>query len=249
MDEWRQTRSCFHRADGCKRDVRRGRGRCLWEWSLSQKCSWTNVKRFVNLPPGARSRRHDGHDYRGGAYFVTTNTRKRIPLFGSVERGRMYLSNYGNVVAEEWTRTGELRDEVSLDAFIVMPDHVHGLLWICHPDEEPEQENASERDTSQGKESGMEGREKQPGNKGREARLATSQKLPPGLEERRAGTLSTIIGAFKSAATRRINERRDSPEETVWQSSFHDRIVRNREELHRIRSYIRTNPMRWNQSD
>jgi len=59
------------------------------------------VKRFVNPPPGARSRRFDYHDYRGGAYFVTTNTRKRVPLFGTVEQGRMYLSAYGKIVTEE----------------------------------------------------------------------------------------------------------------------------------------------------
>lgn len=194
------------------------------------------VKRFVNPPPGARSRRFDGHDYRGGVYFVTTNTRKRIPLFGSVECGRMYLSDYGKIAAEEWQRTGDLRDEVSLDAFIVMPDHVHGLLWICHPGEESEQEKVGDRSGSQGKESGMEGRE---------MHLATSSNLPPGLEKQRAGTLSTIMGCFKAAATRRINEERDTPGEQVWQSSFYDHIVRNWTEFRRIRRYIHTNPQRW----
>jgi REP element-mobilizing transposase RayT len=79
--------------------------------------------------------------------------------------------------------------------------------------------------------------------------LATSSDLPPGLEKRRAGTLSTIMGCFKSAVTRRINEKRNNPGATVWQSSFHDHIVRNREELHRIRRYIRTNPQQRSQSD
>ncbi len=93
------------------------------------------MKRFVNSSPGSRSRRADHHDYRDGAYFVTTNTRKRVPFFGTVERGQMSLNAFGKIVAEEWTRTGELRDEVSLDTFIVVPDHVHGLLWVRHSDE------------------------------------------------------------------------------------------------------------------
>jgi len=187
-----------------------------------------SVKRFLNRPLGARSRRCDPHDYRGGAYFVTANTKQRTPLFGSVKRGRMYLSDLGKIVAEEWKRTGELRDEVSLDAFIVMPDHVHGLLWICQSDEESEPE-----DNCMGF-----------GKEGREARLATSSELPPGLEKPEPGTLSTVIGAFKSAVTRRINEKRETPGETVWQSSFHDHVVRNRNQLRRIRHYIRTNPRR-----
>ncbi|PSQ84773.1 MAG: hypothetical protein BRD42_11075 [Bacteroidetes bacterium QS_3_64_15] len=68
--------------------------------------------------------------------------------------------------------------------------------------------------------------------------------MPPGLEKPEPSTLSTVIGAFKSAVTRRINEKRETPGETVWQSSFHDHIVRNRNQLRRIRHYIRTNPRR-----
>lgn len=194
------------------------------------------MKRFVNPAPGARSLRRDDHDYRGGAYFVTTNTRKRVPLFGHVERGRMCLNRYGEIVAEEWERTGELREAVSLDAFIVMPDHVHGLLWICHSDDNLKHDESTE---------GPENQEDKPEKKGREVHLATSSNLPPGLEKRRPGTLSTIIGCFKAAVTRRINGHRDTQSETVWQSQFHDRIVRNREELDRIRQYIHSNPERW----
>lgn len=133
----------------------------------------------------------------------------------------MYLNVCGKIVAEEWHRTEELRDEVSLDAFIVMPDHIHGILWI---------------DSAEGSDS----------ERTREARLAnTSQESISALENPQSGTLSTIIGAFKSAVTRRINKLRETPGESVWQSSFHDRIVRNRDELQRIRQYIRTNPHRW----
>ncbi len=153
----------------------------------------------------------------------------------------MYLNRHGKIVAEEWQRTGELRDEVSLDPFIVMPDHVHGLLWIYHSDEEESPNHSL---------GSQEGGHKMPdasGEEGREARLATSSDLPPGLEKPKSGTLSTIIGAFKSAGTRRINEKRDAPGERVWQSSFHDHIVQNRAELRRIRHYIRTNPQHWNE--
>lgn len=137
----------------------------------------------------------------------------------------MYLNACGKIVAEEWHRTEELRDKVSLDAFIVMPDHIHGILWI-----ESAEESDSERT--------------------REARLAnTSQESTSALENPQSGTLSTIIGAFKSAVTRRINEKRDTPGETIWQPSFYDRIVRDRDELHRIRQYIRMNPQEWSRSD
>lgn len=136
----------------------------------------------------------------------------------------MYLNHHGKIVAEEWQRTGELRDEVSLDTFIVMPDHVHGLLWMVDTEDSSKPERR------------------------REARLAnTFQESTSGLERPQPGTLSTIIGAFKSAVTRRINKKRGTPGESVWQSSFHDHIVRNRKELRCIRRYIRANPRRWNE--
>lgn len=212
------------------------------------------MRRFVTLPSGARSRRYDNHNYHGGAYFVTTNTKSRAPLFGTVERARRYLNRYGRVVAEEWKRTGELRDEVSLDTFIVMPNHVHGLLWISHSDAEL----GPNDDPSIPGENGRKARQSQDGNSERthpdEGRLRKewsrdasrdSSDLPPGLQKRRAGTLSTIMGCFKAAVTRRINEKRDASGKTIWQSSFHDHIVRDRKELRRIRRYIHKNPQEW----
>jgi len=158
----------------------------------------------------------------------------------------MYLSEYGKIVAEEWERTGELRDKIFLDAFIVMPDHVHGLLWIRHRDNDRKGDDEKSVSETEPESNGGEVPSQQDG---REMHLATSSNLPPGLEKRRAGPLSTIIGCFKAAATRRINEKRDTPGETIWQSSFHDHIVRNQKELHRIRHYIRTNPQRCHQSE
>jgi REP element-mobilizing transposase RayT len=52
---------------------------------------------------------------------------------------------------------------------------------------------------------------------------------------------------FKSMVTKRINRRRDTPGAPVWQRNFYERIVRNREELDRIRACIRQNPARWHQ--
>ncbi|HVU11657.1 MAG TPA: transposase [Phototrophicaceae bacterium] len=59
------------------------------------------------------------------------------------------------------------------------------------------------------------------------------------------GSLGTIVGSFKSASARIINEQRDTPSAPVWQRGYHDRIVRNERELNAIREYILYNPMRW----
>jgi putative transposase len=59
------------------------------------------------------------------------------------------------------------------------------------------------------------------------------------------GSIPTIVRAFKSATTRRINEMRGTPGARVWQRNYYEHIVRNDADLQRIREYILTNPIRW----
>ncbi len=80
-----------------------------------------------------RSLRHPGHDYTTpGPYFVTICTRRRVRLFGHVVAGVMELSLAGFLVRDEWFRTGVVRPSVRLreDEFVVMPDHIHGIIWL-----------------------------------------------------------------------------------------------------------------------
>lgn len=60
-----------------------------------------------------------------------------------------------------------------------------------------------------------------------------------------AGSLGAMVGAYKSAVTRRINQMRDTPGGSVWQPNYHDHIIRTAAAWHRIRRYIQTNPARW----
>ena len=168
--------------------------------------------------PTCNSLRTGGHDYRFPRwYFVTTNTYRRVPHFGTIESGRMYLNEAGRIVAKEWERTEELRDNVELDAFIVMPDHVHGLIRLIDP------------------------------------RLTDLEVTPLPTEDGEplrefgnavAHSLSTIIGCFKAAATRRIHRLEDWKHVEIWQSSFHDHILHTQNTLQQARRYIRTNPQR-----
>ncbi len=85
-----------------------------------------------------RSIRLKGYDYTGpGAYFVTVCTHERIPLFGRVVDGETVLNEYGKIVREEWLRTARVRPNVELFAneFVVMPNHIHGIIWIMKTDD------------------------------------------------------------------------------------------------------------------
>jgi REP element-mobilizing transposase RayT len=76
-----------------------------------------------------RSIRLSGYDYRQpGAYFVTLVTHARESLFGEVVQGGICLSALGEIVTEEWLLSAQMRDEIQLDDFVVMPNHLHGLI-------------------------------------------------------------------------------------------------------------------------
>src|SRR5690606_23588314 len=78
-----------------------------------------------------RSIRLKGYDYAlEGLYFITLCVQNRAHLFGHIKNGNMVLSTYGQIAHEEWLNTGNIRDNVALHEFIVMPDHFHAIIEI-----------------------------------------------------------------------------------------------------------------------
>ncbi len=164
------------------------------------------------LPRSRRSIRLPGFDYRTPAgYFVTVCVADRAPLFGTVRDGQVLLSRVGEIVREEWFRSAALRANLLLleDELVVMPNHVHGILWLTA--EPAEAERAAE------------------GNR--------PHTLP--------GSVGAVVGAYKAATTRRINQERGTPGARLWQRNYWERIIRSDRELEAIRRYIAENPARW----
>ena len=77
-----------------------------------------------------------GYDYsQAGLYYVTLVCQDRAHLFGAIKDGVMYLNEFGQIAADEWLHTQEVRDNVVLHEFIVMPNHIHGIIEILYPKE------------------------------------------------------------------------------------------------------------------
>ncbi len=85
---------------------------------------------------GYRSRRSIrlmGYNYCSrGVYFVTICTQGKENVFGCIENKKIVLNNFGIVARNEWLRTAQIRTNVDLDTFIIMPNHVHGILVIAN---------------------------------------------------------------------------------------------------------------------
>ncbi len=82
-----------------------------------------------------QSLRLKNYDYTlSGAYFITICTHSRQKLFGKINNGEMILNEFGRIVQLEWERTPQIRKEIELDAYVIMPDHFHAIVIIKdHP--------------------------------------------------------------------------------------------------------------------
>ncbi len=85
-----------------------------------------------------RTRRLENWDYSTpGGYFVTICTKQKEPFLGKIIDSDMHLSIAGKIVAEEWERTGSLRESVEIDEYVTMPNHLHGIVILHHVVETP----------------------------------------------------------------------------------------------------------------
>ncbi len=169
-----------------------------------------------------RSVRLKEYDYASpGWYFVTICTHERESLFGEVVECQMRPSRIGAIAQECWNEIPRHCHWASLDASIVMPNHLHGIVVL--------------------------GRDS-PWRVPMAARKAAFGKPVP-------GSLATIVGLFKQAVTSKARAHVGTPHPDVgvrhgvplqvWQKNYYEHIIRNEGELHRIREYICSNPLRW----
>ena len=173
-----------------------------------------------------RSIRLPGSDYSWpGVYYVTICTYGRDCLFGAVAGGRVRLSEYGRAARDEWLRSAAVRPGITLDAFVIMPNHLHGIIILTPESQSPDPAGAH-------------------GGVG----AHSCAPLQPPLQ-RRPRSLSSFIACYKATVTRRINQMRDTAGARVWQRNYYERIVRDEEELARARGYITENPRRWADDD
>jgi len=160
-----------------------------------------------------------------GIYFVTICTKNRKHFFGEVSEGKMVLSQTGKIATQFWNAIKDHFPFVILDEFIVMPDHIHGIIIL----------NKSKKDI------------KLSGDVTCNVCTDDMDSKNKGMAEisPKPGSLSTIIRSYKSAVTR---DARAINIHFGWQSKFHESIVRDEASLKRIKNYIFNNPKNWSKA-
>jgi putative transposase len=160
------------------------------------------------------------YDYsQPGYYFVTLCAHERECLFGDIENNNLVLNEIGMLVKKNWSDLPVHFPAIELDQMVIMPNHLHGIIIIrdgCRGGVFPPIMIVPPR---------------------RGAVVA-----PPGCGK----TLGQMVAWFKYESTKEINRIvSGNPEMKIWQRNYYDRIIRDEEELNRIRNYVATNPETW----
>ncbi|RDB02451.1 transposase [Runella aurantiaca] len=186
-----------------------------------------------------QSFRLQGYDYRNeGMYFVTICTKDRLPYFGQIIDNQMVLSEIGQIVWDNWFKIPQFSPHIALDEFVVMPNHIHGILAIVQSVASLQCNDAT----------------RQPHNA--TTTIDTDKNQLMSAISPKSGSISRVLNSYKGACSKEIKKvaslqcndaTRQYNDATGfdWQSKFHDRIIRNEEELCRIQQYIIHNPNNW----
>ncbi len=203
------------------------------------------------------------HDYSTpGAYFVTICTLGMLEHLGDIRDGRMQLNDFGRIVETQWHWALDHFDGIETDAFVVMPNHVHGIVFVTDPTIAPPDATvpvpvpapptvpyvpptSAPTPTPVGTILGLSLRigERIGERTGERLVQPAAQPLYVPVTSRRHNTLSKTINAFKTTSSKHIHIAGNT--DFRWQRSFHDHIIHNTEELSRIRQYIVDNPRKW----
>ncbi len=172
-----------------------------------------------NTPPHHRkSIRLKEYDYTlAGAYFVTVVTYNRQCLFVKIAKNNVDLSDLGKIAQDCWLEIPEHFNDVQINPFIVMPNHIHGIINTV------EQTNTIPNNAC----------------RGTIYRAPTTENFGHPVE----GSIPTIVRTYKAAVSRIAHRKLHI--RNIWQRNYYEHIIRDQDELEIISSYIQSNSENW----
>lgn len=208
------------------------------------------------------SNRLKGWNYASnGMYFLTLVTNNRECNLGKIENDVMILSDFGKIIETEWLKSFEIRNELFLDEYIIMPNHLHAIVIIDNIKLDSHRANGSRVSNGRDGADGSDGADVTDGARvethGRASlpHTSTTNTTNPGLY-RQPKSISSFVGGFKSAINSEIDDYIDEHQLPIpkynrnnhfFQPNYNDHIIRNHDEYQRIKNYIINNPQKWDE--
>jgi len=183
-----------------------------------------------------KSIRLKGYDYSSeGAYYVTIVTQGRECLFGEIIEGEMYINEYGEIVQKWWHEIAIHFPNVELGAFVIMPNHVHGIIFITtnrRGEVLSPRSNSNKNILNE--------------NIDRTSNQGGDASQPP----LRKPTLGQIVAYFKYQSTKDMNRiKTENAITKFWQRNYYEHVIRDDKDLQNKTDYIESNPSLWEQDD
>ena len=212
-----------------------------------------------------RSLRLKDYDYASaGAYFVTVCTHDRQCLFGEIVASEMTLNEIGQIAQDQWHQLPKRFENIELDAFIVMPDHIHGVIFIIDQSRvgvprglppvagfTPAQDGNGQPEIGQPEIGQPDIGQPDIGQPdigqpeiGQPEIGQPDIGQPQGLPLR--GTIGDIVGTYKSLVLHeclKIYKANNEFMGKLWQRNYYEHIIRDEFELNKTRMYIEGNPL------
>jgi REP element-mobilizing transposase RayT len=214
-----------------------------------------------------RSIRLKVYDYtQQGAYFVTICTHQRNCLFGEIVDGEIKLNTNGEIARDSWLSIPRHFKNVELDEFVIMPNHLHGIIIIESSEvagealanqdlsqsfSEVAGEALANQDFSQlfsevaGEALANQDFSKQQNLSGQCFAPTVHTGETVKINGTKPQSLAAITQNYKSVSTRQINRMNKAKGNVIWQRNYYEHIIRNEEALNNIREYIVNNPINW----
>lgn len=172
--------------------------------------------------PDRKNIRLPDYDYSSpGCYFVTICTFRKRHSLGLIKDEQSILNKNGKLVSGYWASIPDIYSNVELDEFVVMPNHIHGLITIVAAGSLQEGTIPTDPINSVG----------------------VGSADPH--DDARKTTIPSIVARFKKTSTTAINRFHNSRGSKVWQRNYYEHVIRNELELTKAREYIVNNPMKW----
>jgi putative transposase len=178
-----------------------------------------------------------------GYYYITICTKNRDDFFGKIENEKMILNDYGNIANKIWNEIRNHFPNCLIDEYIIMPNHIHGILIIDHTVGNANLRSQQNNDNVGNNDRCSLQNNDNIGNNDRCSLPTNNNKKNRNME-----LIPKIISQFKSSTTREIRKKYDDLN-FGWQKSYYDHLIRNDKSLFNIRQYIILNPLNWDEDE
>ncbi len=183
-----------------------------------------------------------------GSYFITICITGRDEVLGNIKNKKMELSVFGEIVKSEFQKIPGYHKRAFLDAWVIMPNHVHCIITLGNYDDDcidVEKIHVKKIHVKKIHEFSLRPPPSPQQPQPFYNNPPTESEIKQYRKQRRKMLIPKLTGKFQMQTSKQINISRNTPGTKNWQHDYHDHVIRNKSAYRRIKQYIINNPKNW----